>query len=258
MQVHDIRDLYHQTRRLSTVVTNYSGHKFVNRATTISEVLQRAKGIKMPRGSAALRRPLAKAVAETRIGVSAPSLANRLNNYLASKYAKEIEARGGEVVIEEENRVVPLRVLDRTKDQNLLLLGADGWRKYGRMGKRHAAIAYLCGLDDNGSFAVRVPSTCKTVEQAVQAVEPAEVAHARANGRRVLRQGDVYIIEMLRDATRPADLPANHVWDAAERILRHQGGHEALAVPFPAKFVAQRVLRMGRLPSRGARTGRGD
>ena len=56
--------------------------------------------------------------------------------------------------------------------------------------------AYLCGKDDAGYWAMRVPSTCETVADAITWAYPAAVLKARAEGRRVWRQGDILVVEL--------------------------------------------------------------
>lgn len=188
----------------------------------------------------------------------AQNLAARLQARLTEQYSTEISSRGGETSIEEKSRSIDLEIVDRAG--GLALLRAEGWRHYSsRFGARHAEIAYLAGRDDNGPWAVRVPGNLTDVSAALQWVEPKAVREARAEGRQVLRQGDVYAVEAKRDraAVDAAELPARHHWDAATRTLQHDDAerpHAPLHVPFRARLVPQRVYQMGRT----SRRGRGD
>ncbi|MDP2623814.1 MAG: hypothetical protein Q8Q29_08460 [Actinomycetota bacterium] len=165
-------------------------------------------------------------------------------------FVEEIERRGGETTITGNYGTQDLAVSDRSGE--LMLLRAAGWRKYGRHPARRASIAYLCGTDDNGLFAVRVPGTIETVAGALEHLEPAEVKQARKRGLRVRRQGDVYAVEVRRDRAdaTASSLPEAHVWNPTTRHLLHRPEdgrrHRPLRVAFPAKFVQQRTLRMGR------------
>lgn len=175
-------------------------------------------------------------------------------------FLAEIEERGGEVSIEHMpyGQAGWAKVQNRTvtpvsESSGLVLLRAEGWRYYSRrFGAKHATLAYLCGSDDGGIFAVRVPGTCKTVAEALDFLTPAAVRKAEQAGRRILRQGDIFIVETIRDCSQrsSADLPSGHAWEAETRTLTH-GEHAPVEVPFPAKFIPQSALRMGRSSGRG-------
>ena len=179
-----------------------------------------------------------------------------MKEHIATKYTVVIADRGGETEIDEKHRSIHLSVLDR--NGGLSLLGADGWRHYSaRFGSRPASLRYLVGTDDNGPFAVRLPSSVETVEQAIETLEPAEVRKARAEGRTVLRQGDVYVVALRGGRDNFSALPESHKWDEETRTIRHAGEnpHQSLHIPFkPAKAITQTALRMGR----GSGAGRGD
>lgn len=163
-------------------------------------------------------------------------------------FVREIARRGFDtVIVERYDREIQLKVEDR-KD-GLWLLACSGWRHYSnRFGQRYVEIAYLCGIDDNGPWAVRVPGNTVTVDQALDYTIPAEVKKANAAGKKVLRQGDVFVIEMKRDSDH--SLPRGHRFDPQQRVLVHEGGHEAIQVPFPCKFVTAQGLAPRRAYSR--------
>lgn len=256
----EARDIYHATRRAMThYKLSNSGKKWVLRDFTNKDAKRHLGAVKVKRGRGIIKDACAKAIiAARRAENNAPvSIKTRLSRFIVEKYEPEILRRGGEISIVEKNGEVGLHVADRNIPEGLVLLKADGWRHYSnRFGARPATIAYLCGVDDNGKFAVRVSGTCKTVRDAVDFLEPAEVKKARESQRRVLRQGDVYVVEMKRDSARQSDLPPRHVWDEGTRTLRHEDGHGALNVNFPAKFVTQSAYRMGRIAT--VSRGRGD
>lgn len=187
------------------------------------------------------------------------TLEQRRDRMIVGRYIDEIKRRGGEVWIDGKYGSVGLALADR--GQGLYLLRAEGWREYGRSKARIATLAYLCGHDDNGMFATRVPGTCKQVEDALDALTPAEVRKARAEGRTVLRQGDVWIVQRKPSARAKDDfraLPESHRWDDRRRTLRHLDSkgrsHRPVKVPFPAVAVPQSTVRMGR----GGGIGRAD
>jgi len=189
-------------------------------------------------------------------------LADRLSDKVVSKFRGEIAARGGDLRIEDKHRSVGLCLMDY-EEGGLYLLGADGLRYYScQAGSRRASLRYLCGTDDAGRWAVRVPGTLGSVEEALAWITPAKVERAKDNGKLVKRQGDVYLVE-----TSPAhdgsgdELPKSHMWDEEKRTLYHlepntRERHRAVKFPKPVTFVMQRVLAMEREGSR--RGGFGD
>jgi hypothetical protein len=168
------------------------------------------------------------------------------------RFIGEIQKRGGETeILGKKNRVNASLSLKETSEKRgkLTLLTAHGWRFYSnRFGSRLASLAYLCGIDDNGPWAVRIPGTIVSIKDAIDWVEPNAVKKARSKNQKILRQGDVYVIQSRKDLAQITDLPPNHQWNPETRILSHLGkkSHKPLHVPFPCKFVEQKVYRMGR------------
>jgi hypothetical protein len=188
-----------------------------------------------------------------------PDLGARLAARLGARAVAEVDRRGGETTIEGRYGVESLAIVDRDRSAGLLLLHAEGWRHYSsRFGSRRASLSYLYGVDDAGPWAVRVPGTVTTVAGALAWITPADVVAAIAAGRRVERQGDVYAVETTRAYDGRGDLPAAHFWDAQMRTLTHMPGdgrsHAPLMLPYPVRFVRQRVYGMGR----GAGRSNGD
>ena len=194
---------------------------------------------------------------ETRRGPAA-DLQERLAAHIVAKATREVAVRGGETDIDGAG----LDLLDRDPDAGLALVGCDGWRQYSRsFGQRFASLRYLHGTDDNGPFAVRVPGSVDTVAAALEAITPAEVRRAHEAGRGVLRQGDVYALE-LRTSRISDDVlwGTHHSYDPERRRLVHEDAdapHGDIVIPAEwkgVKFLFQNGLGMGRL--QGAR-GRG-
>ncbi|MFF4188143.1 hypothetical protein ACFYZ9_33610 [Streptomyces sp. NPDC001691] len=161
----------------------------------------------------------------------------------------EIERRGGETDIEGEKRSTPLSVVERT--DGIALLRAVGWRWYGKRVKpRMVELAYLYGKDDAGPWAVRVPGAATTVTEGLSWLTPAAVVKARAAGRRVRRQGDVYAIETTKGRDGRGELPDAHEWRPETRRLVHRPSdgrkHRPLVLPWPVEFAVQRTIAMGR------------
>lgn len=170
----------------------------------------------------------------------------RLNERLVRTYSAEILRRGGEITIDEKNREVPLSVTDRCG--GLTLLHVTAWRHYSSgFGARRAQLSYLCGREDGQLWAVRVPGTMHTVRDALAWITPAAVFNARSAGRAVTRQGDVYAVETTTryDGHGQDELPERHTWNPSTRVLSHPE-HADIHLPYPVRFIRQRVYGMGR------------
>lgn len=171
---------------------------------------------------------------------------------ILARYLPEIQRRGGETQIRTgRNSYANLSVTDVGPDAALLKVMA--FRYYSASSPNwKASLAYLCGESDNGSWAVRVPGTVSTVAQALAWMEPPQVRRARQNGKRVLRQGDIYAVETTSrhaGASGPVEDTA-HNWDADSGRLTHQPTdgrpHQAVTVDYPARFFQQHTMGMCR------------
>ena len=196
----------------------------------------------VPRGMAGARDAMVRQFCALRAVPADPltlPLAFRGRERLTALYVAEIARRGGEVEIAEQNREIGVHILHRAG--GLTVLGCDGWRWYGsRHPARPASLRYLCGRDDNGRWAARVPGTCNTVAGALAWLAPAAVVAARAAGHRVARQGDVYLLGGGRRDRGFDSLPPSHIWDDSARTLRHPShGHVAWGAE-PVCVVPQR------------------
>jgi hypothetical protein len=171
-------------------------------------------------------------------------LAERARERALRLYTAEIVRRGGETEIKGRYGTARLGLAGRDNRGRLMLLRAEGYRDYGRRAGCHMALlAYLCGVDDSGRWAARVPGTVTSVGEALAWLTPAEAHRAKAAGRRVRRQGDVYAIETTQAHDTPtgwvgADQrrdPAtggwvtSHHWNAQTRYLTHPARGRAAA-----------------------------
>ncbi|MGK5677476.1 hypothetical protein [Actinoplanes sp. URMC 104] len=209
-------------------------------------------------------RDLRRTRRQLRASLPAPAkpAAERLPAVLTRRYTNEVLRRGGEIGIESGSkasdlRLLPLAITDRR--DRLVVLHVEGWRYYSRAyGSRFAAISYLCGRDDNGDFAVRIPGTIETVTDALDWITPAAVKKATAAGKRVDRQGDLYAIATTKahdaktgwvDAA-DGQRHTSHHWNAATRELTHHPedgrAHSTLVLDHPVRFLQQRTYAHGR------------
>ncbi|MFJ8676768.1 hypothetical protein [Streptomyces sp. NPDC093589] len=196
-----------------------------------------------------LRRKRAR---RTRPASEPAPLAERARARRHAAVIREIRRRGGETAIEGRYGVVHLDLVDRSG--GMALAHAEGWRAYGKFPARMARLSYLWGPDDAGSgpWAVRVPGTVTTVDDALEWLTPAEVTQALARGRRVRRQGDVYAVETTwaHDGTGAGLLASSHQWRPDTRFLVHRPDdgrrHRPVRLPWPVRFVQQTAYGMGR------------
>lgn len=265
MQTTDARTAYHAVRRaLPSVTRSKSGNTWRNhhspstaRKTAGLAVAALVGRKTLPRGVKPLCDKLAAAVLESRRQERSRGLRVRLIDYRAGLYLAEASRRGLPTSLDlAKNGEAALELVSEARTAEgcpVALLRAEGWADYGaRAGRYHRSLALLAGRDDAGLWAVRVPATITSAAAALDWLEPAEVRHARAAGRTVLRQGDVYVVQMLRGDVDPSDLPEGHRWDAETRTLYH-GGHTSLRVPFRAK-----VIRQSTIAASGVGRRRGD
>ncbi len=117
----------------------------------------------------------------------------------------------------------------------------EGWFHYSRrFGARYRQFAYLVGGDDNGRFVRRVNASCKTIQEALNWLIPAAIQKAIKEKKKVVRQGDVYLVESVRDDL--TKLPSSHTFDESSRCLLHNGGHAPYYFPYFIKAYQQRNL----------------
>lgn len=209
-----------------------------------------------------LRRERANRDAERSVALFIPAsgLVERAEARLLGKIRAEVERRGGETEIHGRFGAAPLLIKDRDLEARITLVRAEGYRDYGkRHGCHWAAVAYLYGEDDDGSgpWAVRVPRSIDKVAFALAWLEPAYVSAARAAGRRVWRQGDLYAVETSKqhDGAGAEDLPDSHRWNPQTRYLTHHPDdgrkHRPLRLTRPVRFVRQTTYDMARTGRRG-------
>jgi hypothetical protein len=244
------REIYHAVRRASaTRRADYRGQYQVSRnAHSVAQFSKHFVG-QFPRGCGpTVKAAVAAVVARQAAANAGPgaTLATRLAAHVAGKVRAEAARRRLPTAVDLARAGSPevgYRGETRVDGFRVVLLRAEGRADYGNSYGHNPvkALSILGGWDDGGMWAVRVPGTITDVHAALDWLMPADVKAARAAGRQVLRQGDVWIVERARDKAAQAALPANHHWDDAARVVRHPE-HAAVAVPFPAAFIAQHTL----------------
>lgn len=156
----------------------------------------------------------------------------RITGILLDRALGEIRQRGLTVPYVREYEVA-----DRAPNEHMCLIRGWGWAEYTTHIGYGRNARWLYGQDDNGPWAVRVPVTCRNVQEAVEWLTPAAVRHAVEAGRWVGRQGDVYLIELRAGKNNLQAIEwTRHRFDAATGRLCHPE-HQALVVPSYVKAV---------------------
>lgn len=202
--------------------------------------------VNLPRGLGPRAEKALAAVVYARREPPEQSLEQRFEAHLARLILAEAERRGLPTDLDlAKAGSAQLRFIDRFMSDGRLvvLIGADGWAEYSkRVGRYRRALRLLGGVDDAGTWCVRVPGNIGSASYALAWLKPAVVRRAEADGLRVLRQGDVWIVEGRgRDRMDTIALPDAHRWDSETRMLHHEG-HAPVAVPFPAIAIPQSTL----------------
>ena len=161
---------------------------------------------------------------------------------MKDRYFQEIKNRGFEVGFStgykgepwSKSKEVEIECVEKRRGLRLYVL--EGWKKYSRNVVYSCRLVYLAGVERGNYWAVRCPATVTTIDEALDYTTPAVVKKAKAQGRKILRQGDVFIIEQKRE---PASLGA---LDRETRVLSHPT-HKDVHVPFPCKFAMGKSVR---------------
>lgn len=141
-------------------------------------------------------------------------------------------------------------VTDRDVENRLWVINASAKYHYSnRFGDWWNNASWLAGYDEGQLFAVRVPSSITTVEEALSYMKPAAVYNAERDGRWVGRQGDVYAVEkMAGEDNTEAIRYTRHSYNKETRELTHPQ-HKTMRIPLNVKavrFYVQKTTDSGR------------
>ena len=180
-----------------TTATTTARKAAIHAARSASTKSGIAKQFDAPRGTKGAIRQMAERIYDLRAGATTDPLTvpvrRRLEWHLIAVCEQQIDDRRLSTPAgwDEFGRAV----VDR--DHGLWLISGAGWYEYSRRaGSRFQSAAYLCGRDEGQLFAVRVPSTCETVEQAIHFLTPAAIREAQDKDIPVVRQGDIFFRPM--------------------------------------------------------------
>jgi hypothetical protein len=131
-------------------------------------------------------------------------------------------------------------VADYDAKENAALIRADGWCQYTRSYGHTINMAGLVIRDpDTRRFVfLRVPPDTQTVEEALDALKPAEVRKAENQGKQVFRQGDFYFIPQKR-ANLSALQGTRHAVTVNGKIEIDHPQHGKMIFSEPVKAVRQ-------------------
>lgn len=122
--------------------------------------------------------------------------------------------------------------LDHDPATRLWVVSAEYRHQYSRRESWWTGASYLCGWEDGQHWAIRIPRTIVTVAEALAWVEPAPVRRARAEGRKVLRQGDWFFVPLRRGEDDLTALSGSgHIFDPEARVVRHPQHGELFLSP---------------------------
>jgi len=162
-------------------------------------------------------------------------------------FKQEIERRNFETSFRTGFKGAPSRQ-DRTEEisiqekrRGLRLYVADGWKKYSRHCVYPCRLVYLAGIDRGTYWAIRCPSSVKSIDEALAYTEPAAAKNARKSGLCVIRQGDVFIIEKKSGKDNLKGLPKSHQFNPDTREMIH-ASHRRISIPFPFKVAVGKSL----------------
>lgn len=89
-----------------------------------------------------------------------------------------------------------IKITDRSRKPSMWVLHYNAYTKYSSRESWWVSASYLCGHSDGSDWAVRIPSTIREIDEAIDWLTPAQVKKAIKERRDVKRQGDMYFIPM--------------------------------------------------------------
>jgi hypothetical protein len=101
--------------------------------------------------------------------------------------------------------------------------------------------SWLCGRDDGSYFTHRIPSTIDNIPAALNWITPAAVQKAKAAGKRILRQGDVWFVETRFRDDHTSDMPWGHSFDPMTRNVTHVE-HGSTHIPFTFRAYQNKAI----------------
>ncbi|MDD5589526.1 MAG: hypothetical protein PHP92_05700 [Candidatus Nanoarchaeia archaeon] len=136
-----------------------------------------------------------------------------------------------------------INLYDHDSKKIMAVVNLSGWIKYSRRSNWYVDRTWVVGKDwETGKyFSIRIPNSCKTIAEAWKKIKPAAVIKAEDENRQVIRQGDVYFIQM-KSKCILGRLPQNHNVEKTETgyIIHHPEHQTTILTGFNWKCCIQK------------------
>jgi hypothetical protein len=154
-----------------------------------------------------------------------PSINNRLYKHLKRILNNQIRERNLDVPT--GWNTFRARVVEYDKINRIWLI-TDNYKYHysNRFGDWWVSGAFICGKDDNQYWACRVPSTCNTIDDAIQWLIPEKVKKCINSNKYYYRQGDIYLVQ-----TRNKSDNVSNILYTRHVFTRFEDGHAELTHP---------------------------
>jgi hypothetical protein len=154
-----------------------------------------------------------------------PSINNRLYKHLKRILNNQIRERNLDVPT--GWNTFRARVVEYDKINRIWLI-TDNYKYHysNRFGDWWVSGAFICGKDDNQYWACRVPSTCNTINDAIDWLTPAKVKNCIDSNKYYCRQGDIYLVQ-----TRNKSDDVSNITYTRHIFKRFEDGHAELTHP---------------------------
>ena len=140
---------------------------------------------------------------------NAAGLTPREEQGLLKRSLKQIRERNLDTPYGFESYHKGREIADRKRKPSMWLFHTSYHARYSSREQWWISASYLCGHSDGQDWAVRVPGTKLTVEDALYWLTPAKVRNAQKAGKEVYRQGDFYFVPYKNeDFIKPHDFSA--------------------------------------------------
>lgn len=123
-------------------------------------------------------------------------------------------------------------ICERNHADMQYLIQFSGWLQYSKRTGWYKEVSYLVGMDKDSRewYCIQVPGRITSLKDALDWIKPAAVKKAEKEGKKILRQGDVYFVEMKNSRT-IGNVPESHrieKTDTGYKVFHEQHGELVL------------------------------